>query len=86
MRVREMKAITLWQPWASLVATGAKIIETRSWGTRHRGPIAIHAAMEDSLVVRLCFDDGHSPHSMLLGRHGLRIDSCPRGGWHWPVP
>ena len=39
-----MKAITLWQPWASLIACGAKKYETRSWATRYRGPIAIHAA------------------------------------------
>ena len=26
-----MKAITLHQPWASLVAVGAKTVETRSW-------------------------------------------------------
>lgn len=39
-----MKAITLWQPWASLIALGAKTIETRSWQTSYRGPIAIHAA------------------------------------------
>lgn len=39
-----MKAITLWQPWASLVACGAKIIETRSWPTSYRGPLAIHAS------------------------------------------
>jgi len=39
-----MKAITLWQPWASLVALGVKTIETRSWATSYRGPIAIHAA------------------------------------------
>lgn len=39
-----MKAITLWQPWASLVACGAKKYETRSWPTNYRGPIAIHAA------------------------------------------
>jgi hypothetical protein len=37
-------ALTLTQPWASLVAIGAKSIETRSWGTKFRGPIAIHAA------------------------------------------
>lgn len=42
-----MKAISLWQPWASLIAIGAKPFETRSWappkaliGQR----IAIHAA------------------------------------------
>lgn len=40
----KMKTITLWQPWASLVAVGAKKIETRSWATNYRGPLAIHAA------------------------------------------
>lgn len=39
-----MKAISLWQPWASAIALGAKRVETRSWGTRYRGPLAIHAA------------------------------------------
>lgn len=39
-----MKAITLTQPWASLVSEGAKRFETRSWSTRYRGPLAIHAA------------------------------------------
>ena len=39
-----MKALTLWQPWASLIAVGAKTIETRSWSTKYRGPLAIHAA------------------------------------------
>lgn len=39
-----MKAISLWQPWASAVALGLKRIETRHWFTAYRGPIAIHAA------------------------------------------
>lgn len=39
-----MKAITITEPWATLVAIGAKQIETRSWPTSYRGPIAIHAA------------------------------------------
>jgi hypothetical protein len=39
-----VKAISLWQPWASFIASGAKRIETRSWATSYRGPIAIHAA------------------------------------------
>ncbi|MES2568656.1 MAG: ASCH domain-containing protein [Verrucomicrobiota bacterium] len=39
-----MKAITLMQPWATLVAIGIKRIETRGWRTDYRGPIAIHAA------------------------------------------
>ena len=39
-----MKALTLTQPWATLVAISAKRIETRSWSTPYRGPLAIHAA------------------------------------------
>lgn len=39
-----MKAITLYQPWATLVAIGAKRYETRRWQVRYRGPLAIHAA------------------------------------------
>lgn len=39
-----MKALTLTQPWASLVILGAKRIETRSWGTKYRGPLIVHAA------------------------------------------
>ncbi|TWH45918.1 ASCH domain-containing protein [Sporomusa sp. KB1] len=38
-----MKALTILQPWASLIAYGAKRIETRNWVTKYRGPIAIHA-------------------------------------------
>lgn len=38
------RAITLHQPWATLIALGYKTIETRSWSTRYRGPLLIHAA------------------------------------------
>lgn len=38
-----MKGLTLTQPWATLVAIGAKTIETRGWSTAYRGPLAIHA-------------------------------------------
>jgi hypothetical protein len=39
-----MKCISLWQPWATLIAIGAKRIETRSWDTNYRGQLLIHAA------------------------------------------
>lgn len=41
-----MKAITILQPWASLIACGAKKIETRGWATKYRGQLAIHAAKD----------------------------------------
>lgn len=39
-----MRAISLWEPWASLIRVGAKTWETRSWGTPYRGPLLICAA------------------------------------------
>lgn len=52
-----MKVITLTQPWATLVAIGAKKIETRSWNTTYRGPLAIHAAVgkyvDDYLLMKV---------------------------------
>lgn len=39
-----VKALSLWEPWASLVGTGAKTFETRSWSTRYRGPLLICSA------------------------------------------
>jgi hypothetical protein len=39
-----VKAISLYQPHATLVALGEKRFETRSWGTHHRGLLLIHAA------------------------------------------
>lgn len=50
-----MKAISLWQPYATLIAIGAKSIETRGWGTRYRGPLLIHAAKKkdrDALALQ----------------------------------
>lgn len=38
-----MKALTIRQPWATLIALGEKQFETRSWQTKFRGQIAIHA-------------------------------------------
>jgi hypothetical protein len=46
-----VKVLTLHQPWASLVALGVKTIETRSWSTSYRGPLAIHAGRRWEPVV-----------------------------------
>ena len=40
-----MKALTLKQPWATLVAEGIKQYEFRSWKTNYRGKILIHAGV-----------------------------------------
>lgn len=51
-----MRAISLMQPWASLVAMGAKRIETRSWRHCIRGELAIHASMTFKEAQRLLCD------------------------------
>jgi len=38
-----MKAITIKQPWATLIAEGYKEYEFRTWKTKYRGDILIHA-------------------------------------------
>lgn len=38
-----MKAITIKQPWASLIVEGIKDIENRTWKTNFRGRVLIHA-------------------------------------------
>jgi len=40
---KKVKAITLHQPWASLIIAGVKRFETRSWGTQWSGLLVIHA-------------------------------------------
>lgn len=40
----KIKALSLWQPWATWIAEGRKTIETRMWSTDYRGPLLICAA------------------------------------------
>lgn len=72
-----MRALTLTQPWASLVAIGAKRIETRSWATQYRGPLAIHAAKdfpEEAILTCL-----REPFGTVLRPHFGSPGALPRG-------
>jgi hypothetical protein len=72
-----MKALSLTQPWATLVATGAKLIETRGWYSRHRGPLAIHASKSFPAEARaLCLRE---PFFSALARAGFHADTLPLG-------
>jgi len=48
-----MKALSLWEPWASLMACGAKKVETRSWPTHYRGQLLICASLRKIDAVGL---------------------------------
>lgn len=40
-----MKALSIRQPWCSLILAGHKQVENRVWNTTHRGPIIVHAGV-----------------------------------------
>lgn len=40
-----MRALSIRQPWASLILAGHKTVENRVWNTTHRGPIIVHAGV-----------------------------------------
>lgn len=52
-----MKALTLWQPHATLVELGFKEVETRDWYTSYRGPLAIHSAKRFTMREKTLTDD-----------------------------
>ena len=73
------KAISLWQPWASLMALGLKKNETRSWATQYRGPLYIHAAKKviewPSIDIQAAFDGiAFQPPDLPLGCLVCKVD------------
>jgi hypothetical protein len=47
-----MMALTISQPFASLIAAGEKWVENRTWETLYRGPLAIHAGKGAQYLAR----------------------------------
>lgn len=68
LALSEYACLSLWQPWASLVVLGAKRWETRSWATRYRGRLLIHATKRfDAENRALCREE---PFRSALAKHG----------------
>lgn len=72
-----MKVLSLTQPWATLVATGEKHVETRSWGCTFRGLIAIHASKGFPKWAKECAED--LEFEAALERHGYEVTTLPLG-------
>lgn len=66
-----MRAISLWQPWASALALGFKRVETRHWSTNYTGPLVIHAAKRWTPAEREFalteYEGGRLPEHLPLG-------------------
>jgi len=70
-----LQVLTLWQPWATLVACGAKRFETRSWATSYRGRVVIHAAR-----TTVALHGQLSPILLeQLDERGLKLSTLPLG-------
>ncbi len=66
-----MKAISIHQPWASLIAFGEKRFETRSWHPQYRGRILIHASKTFNHAEQdLCHKE---PFISVLKPHGIEF-------------
>lgn len=82
-----MKVLSLTQPYATLVAIGAKHIETRSWATTYRGPLAIHAAKGlgpvggETGLAQLCACEPFlsALATPMVGRGMIKPSQLPRG-------
>lgn len=87
-----MKALSIRQPWASLIVLGIKDIENRTWATRQRGPVFVHAskgmtrdehadAIEFAVeAIRADPRNAGATKIRTLRELGLAFDSLPRGG------
>lgn len=73
-----MRAISLWQPWASAVAVNAKRVETRHWATPYRGALAIHAAQRKVVLELMHYG------SCWNWAGALRPANSPANTSHWP--
>jgi len=74
-----MKAITLHEPWAALVAAGWKEVETRDWYTGYRGPLAIHSSVhppDKTEISRLTFLLGSKGHELPEFHMGQVVAVC----------
>ena len=63
-----MRVLTVRQPWASLIVLGHKDIENRTWSTRYRGPLLIHAASAPSVNA--------SEARALAASLGIELPAC----------
>lgn len=79
-----MKAISIWQPWAWAILTCGKDVENRSWETKYRGSLLIHASKRKPTKIELRYFavlldsiKGEREATELM-RRGL--ESLPRGG------
>ena len=69
-----MKSLTISQPYASLIASGEKWVENRTWHTPHRGYLAIHAGKGQQYMDRQSLIESEYPTGVVLCR--VKLVAC----------
>lgn len=77
-----MKVLTIKQPWATLIMQGDKRFEFRSWQTKYRGDLLIHAGkgIDKEAMKRLAkYLPAEIPLGKILGKVTLVdcVKMCP---------
>jgi activating signal cointegrator 1 len=71
-------ALTIWNPWAMLIAWGEKRFETRGHAINYRGTILIHAgATWNARLHELCFTE---PFCSVIEHQGISMKYRPYTG------
>ena len=60
-----MKILSIQQPWAYLIVNGSKNIENRSWRTKYRGQLLVHASL--NINREACRNHGLDPSNLQTG-------------------
>lgn len=64
-------ALTVRQPWASLLVMGIKCVEGRSWSTSHRGQLWIHSGAKRPKPAEI--QDAEAFYSSTYASEGLAV-------------
>jgi hypothetical protein len=65
-----MRILSVRQPWAALIVNGIKDVENRTWLTRYRGPVLVHASQRADDITA----------DEIERRFGVRLPSDLLGG------
>ena len=62
--IKEIRALSVTQPWATVIISKGKNVENRQWNTKLRGYIAIHASQKKDL----------NGFEYLLDKYGIKLN------------
>ncbi|PXY17080.1 hypothetical protein BAY59_36495 [Prauserella coralliicola] len=97
MSAAEWRALSIRQPWTALILAGHKSVENRTWHTRWRGPLVLHAGQRPipaAAPLAAAYGIVNPPCGAYLGtavladiHHNDECRGCTPwsepGAWHW---